>query len=143
MFVVVPDELTPELHQLDLLAVQLADDFRLPLVGEQSELVSQVDLVHHLLRVSCKIVRELVPLATCQTVMHDDKRQFRKLKRDIKRAGNKRRRQFLKRQLAEKPEEAPFSQFDFGRDSSAGMNALDRDATRRQPRERDNDPATS
>jgi hypothetical protein len=63
--------------------------------------------------------------------MDQDKRLLRKLKRDIKRAGNKRRRQFLKRQLEEKPEDAPYAQFDFGRTSSEGLNALDQDATRK------------
>jgi len=65
--------------------------------------------------------------------MHDDQRHYRKLKRDLKRAGNKRRRRHLKRQLAENPEDAPLSEFDFGKDSTAGMNAMDRDATRRRP----------
>jgi hypothetical protein len=65
--------------------------------------------------------------------MDPDKRQLRKLKRDIKRAGNKRRRQHLKRELAETPEEAPFSEFDFGSDSSATLNKLDNDATRKRP----------
>jgi hypothetical protein len=64
-----------------------------------------------------------------------DKRQYRKLKRDIKRAGSKRRRRFLKRELTENPEEAPYSEFDFGSDSSTGLNRLDQDATRRRPRE--------
>jgi hypothetical protein len=63
--------------------------------------------------------------------MDQDKRRYRKLKRDIKRAGNKRRRQHLKRELAENPEEAPFTEFDFGETSSATMNGMDRDATRR------------
>jgi hypothetical protein len=63
-----------------------------------------------------------------------DKRTYRKLKRDVKRAGNKRRRQHLKRELADNPEEAPYSEFDFGSDSSAGLNGLDNDATRRRPR---------
>jgi hypothetical protein len=61
-----------------------------------------------------------------------DKRQLRKLKRDIKRAGNKKRRQHLKRELAENPEEAAHGDFDFGRDSSAGLNGMDQDATRRR-----------
>jgi hypothetical protein len=61
-----------------------------------------------------------------------EKRQYRKLKRDIKRAGNKRRRQHLKRDLADNPEEAPYSEFDFGSDNSAGLNGLDNDATRRR-----------
>jgi hypothetical protein len=64
--------------------------------------------------------------------MDKDKRQLRKLKRDIKRAGNKRRRQFLKRDLAENPEDAPHSEFDFGRTSSTGLNGLDQDSTRRK-----------
>jgi hypothetical protein len=58
--------------------------------------------------------------------------QLRKLKRALKRAGGKRRRQHLKRDLAENPEEAHLSEFDFGRDSSASLNGLDRDATRRR-----------
>jgi hypothetical protein len=65
--------------------------------------------------------------------MEQDKRQFRKLKRDVKRAGNKRRRQYLKRDLAENPEEAPHSEFDFGRNTSATLNGLDNDATRKRP----------
>ena len=65
-------------------------------------------------------------------VMDRDKRQLRKLKRDIKKAGNKSRRQRLKRELAENPEEAPHSEYDFGRKSSQGLNALDNDATRKK-----------
>ena len=64
--------------------------------------------------------------------MDRDKRQLRKLKRDIKKAGNKSRRQHLKRELAESPEEAPYSEYDFGRKSSQGLNALDNDATRKK-----------
>jgi hypothetical protein len=63
--------------------------------------------------------------------VNQDKRRYRKLKRDIKRAGNKRRRQHLKRELADNPEEAPFTEFDFGETSSATMNGMDGDATRR------------
>jgi hypothetical protein len=64
---------------------------------------------------------------------HDEKRRLRQLKRNLKRAGNKRRRQHLKRELRERPEDAPYMEFDFGRDRSAGLNGLDRDATRRKP----------
>ncbi len=64
--------------------------------------------------------------------MEPDKRQLRKLKREIKKAGNKRRRAVLKRDLAENPDEAAHSEFDFGRTSSAGMNGLDQDSTRRR-----------
>jgi hypothetical protein len=65
--------------------------------------------------------------------MDPQKRQLRKLKRDIKRAGGKRRRQQLKRNLADKPEEAHLSpDFDFGRATSNTLNGLDQDATRRR-----------
>ena len=64
--------------------------------------------------------------------MDQEKRQLRKLKRDIKRAGNKRRRQQLKQQLVDSPEDAAHAEFEFGRDSSAGYNGMDRDATRRR-----------
>jgi hypothetical protein len=63
---------------------------------------------------------------------HDDKRELRQLKRTIKRAGNKRRRQALKKDLERNPEEAAHSDFDFGRLSSETLNGLDDDATRRQ-----------
>lgn len=63
--------------------------------------------------------------------MDQDKRQLRKLKRDIKNAGNKRRRQHLKRDLRDNPEAAHETEFQFGRDSSAGLNGLDSDSTRR------------
>jgi hypothetical protein len=60
-----------------------------------------------------------------------EKRQLRKLKREVKRAGSKHRRRDLKRALAENPEEAHHSEASFGRSSSAGLNGLDDDATRR------------
>jgi hypothetical protein len=60
------------------------------------------------------------------------KRQLRKLKRDIKRAGSKRRRQYLKRELQQNPEDAPHSNYDFGRNTSGTLNGLDQDATRRR-----------
>jgi hypothetical protein len=66
---------------------------------------------------------------------HDDKRQLRKLKREIKRLGNKRRRQHLKRDLEEHPEDAPATEFNFDRCSSATLNKLDNDATRKRTRE--------
>jgi hypothetical protein len=64
--------------------------------------------------------------------MDREKRQLRKLKREIKKAGNKSRRQHLKRELAENPEEAPYSEYEFRRNSSEGLNALDNDATRKK-----------
>ena len=65
--------------------------------------------------------------------MDPDKRQMRELKRAVKRAGKKSRRQRLKRDLADNPEEAAHSEEDFGRHSSAHYNGLDNDATRRKP----------
>jgi hypothetical protein len=65
--------------------------------------------------------------------MEPDKRKLRQLKKAIKRAGNKSRRHSLKRDLLENPEEAHRSEYDFGRGSSTGLNALDQDATRRGP----------
>jgi hypothetical protein len=62
--------------------------------------------------------------------MDRQKRQLRQLKRVIKRAGNKRRRQNLKRDLVERPEEAPFSEHEFGRHSSQTLNGLDRKSAR-------------
>jgi hypothetical protein len=67
--------------------------------------------------------------------MDQDKRTFRKLKRDVKRAGNKRRRQYLKRDLLENPEEAAHAEYDFSHDRSATLNGLDHDATRRRSEE--------
>jgi hypothetical protein len=63
--------------------------------------------------------------------MDPDKRRMRQLKRAIKRAGNKRRRQQLKRDLAENPDESHHAEADFGRDSSSGLNGMDHAATRR------------
>ena len=65
----------------------------------------------------------------------DDKRQHRQLKREIKRAGNRKRRRHLQRRLREQPEEAARGDFDFGRNSSAGLNGIDRDSTRRRQEE--------
>ena len=42
--VAVPDELAPELDELDVLAVQLADDFGTPVVVEEGQLLVQVHL---------------------------------------------------------------------------------------------------
>jgi hypothetical protein len=64
--------------------------------------------------------------------MDQEKRRHRQLKRDVKKAGNRKRRQALKRDLERNPADAAHTQFDFGRDSSAGLNGIDRDATRRR-----------
>lgn len=60
------------------------------------------------------------------------KRELRQQKREVKRAGSKRRRRAFKRGLVEDPDEAPFAAPDFGRLSSAPLNGIDRDATRRR-----------
>ena len=65
--------------------------------------------------------------------MDNTKRELRQQKREIKRAGGKRRRRLLKQGLAERPEEAPDSEFDFGRYSSAKLNGIDRDSKRERP----------
>jgi hypothetical protein len=66
--------------------------------------------------------------------MDQQKRQIRKLKRDIKRAGAKRRRRSLKRDLEENPSETHNADFTFRKDSSATLNGIDQDATRRRER---------
>jgi hypothetical protein len=62
--------------------------------------------------------------------MEPTKRELRELKRQIKRAGGKRRRRQLKQGLLEHPEEAHHTEFDFGRYRSAPMNGLDRGSDR-------------
>ncbi len=62
----------------------------------------------------------------------DKKRELRQLKREIKRAGGKRRRSQLKRGLAEHPEEAHVDEPSVGRFRSADYNGIDRDSTRKR-----------
>ena len=64
-----------------------------------------------------------------------DKRRLRELKRAIKKRGNKHRRQQLKRDLAENPDEAAESEEDLGKHRSDTLNRLDNDSTRRKPEE--------
>ncbi|WP_406700845.1 hypothetical protein V5E97_18825 [Singulisphaera sp. Ch08] len=64
--------------------------------------------------------------------MDQTKRELRQQKREIKRAGGKRRRRLLKQGLAERPDEATHTEFDFGRSSSAKLNGIDRDSTRQR-----------
>lgn len=71
--------------------------------------------------------------------MDPEKRQLRKLKRDIKKTGGKKRRQYLKRNLNENPEEAHEVEFDFGRDTSTTFNGLDQDATRKSHKDKEED----
>lgn len=55
-----------------------------------------------------------------------DKRKMRELKRALKKRGNKHRRQQLKRNLAENPDEAAHAEEDLGRHRSDTLNGLDR-----------------
>lgn len=63
-----------------------------------------------------------------------DKRKMRELKRAVKKRGNKHRRQQLKRDLIDNPEEAAHSEEKLGRHRSEQLNGLDResDTTRRK-----------
>ena len=60
------------------------------------------------------------------------KREFREAKREIKRAGNKRRRLSLKRSLIDNPEEAAADTADVGRYRSLDLNGIDHDSTRKK-----------
>ncbi|MBI1832992.1 MAG: hypothetical protein HYR84_16250 [Planctomycetes bacterium] len=65
--------------------------------------------------------------------MDRDKRRTRKLKREVKKAGNKKRRHSLKRDLRDNPAEAHWSEPSVGKASSESLNGLDQDATRKRP----------
>ena len=71
---------------------------------------------------------------------HDDKRQIRKLKRDVKQAGNKKRRHNLKRDLQQNPAEAHWTEPSVGKASSQTLNGLDHDATRRREKIAEEEP---
>lgn len=66
--------------------------------------------------------------------MEPTKRELRQQKREIKRAGVKRRRRLGKQALLQNPDEVPAleTDFDFGRHSSSQYNGMDRDPTRRR-----------
>lgn len=59
-------------------------------------------------------------------MQQDDKRELRRLKREIKRRGNHHVRREAKRALQENPEEAAELELNYGRYSSASLNGLDR-----------------
>jgi hypothetical protein len=67
--------------------------------------------------------------------MDPDKRKYRKLKRNVKRAGNKHRRRDFDRALRDNPDEAHWKDENFGGNSSAAMNGNDQDATRKRDEE--------
>jgi len=64
--------------------------------------------------------------------MDRDKREIRQQKREVKQKGNQRARRVLKRVLAERPDDAPLAEPDYGRYRSAELNGIDRDSTRRR-----------
>jgi hypothetical protein len=64
--------------------------------------------------------------------MEPTKRDQRQMKRELKRKGSQRRRRQWKRDLRENPEEAPYSEEDFGQFSTAELNGMDQDNTRRR-----------
>jgi hypothetical protein len=66
--------------------------------------------------------------------MEPTKREFRQLKREIKRAGSQHRRRQWKRDLRDNPEEAPYSEERFGRFSTAELNGNDKPRVRETPR---------
>lgn len=73
--------------------------------------------------------------------MDQDQRDFRQQKRKLKQLGSQRRRRVWKRELRERPEEAPHSGEDFGRYRTAPLNGRDHDTTRRKtPRRPEVDP---
>jgi hypothetical protein len=57
----------------------------------------------------------------------DDKRRQRQLKRNIKKAGNRKRRRQLERDLQDNPAEAHHSEPDFGGDSTKWLNEKPRE----------------
>ena|GEM_PF-1118605 len=61
-----------------------------------------------------------------------DKHKIRKLKRAVKKRGNKHRRALLKKTLDENPEGAAEVAEDLGRFRSDTLNGIDRDSTRRR-----------
>ena len=62
---------------------------------------------------------------------NDEKRQLRETKRELKRAGHKKVRAKAKHLLDSAPEDAHLTRDSFGRYSTAHLNGIDRDATRR------------
>ena len=56
----------------------------------------------------------------------DDKRELRRLKREIKRRGNHHARREAKRVIQENPEDAAAFSINYGRYSSATLNGIDR-----------------
>lgn len=64
--------------------------------------------------------------------MDPTKRELREQKRQLKRAGSRHRRRDLKASLRQNPEDAHEDKQNFGRYSTAELNGLDQDATRKR-----------
>lgn len=62
--------------------------------------------------------------------MNDDKRHYRQMKRDLKKAGTRKQRRHFDRELQRDPCTAHEAEYDYGRDASAPLNGNDNDATR-------------
>jgi hypothetical protein len=62
---------------------------------------------------------------------HDEKRELRETKRTLKRAGHKKVRARAKHLLDTSPEEAHLTEDSFGRYSTAHLNGMDLDPTRK------------
>lgn len=61
-----------------------------------------------------------------------DKDRIRRIKRVVKRSGNKKVRSKAKRNIAQNPEEAHLGDDDYGAYSSKKYNGIDNDSTRRK-----------
>lgn len=72
---------------------------------------------------------------------HDEKRHLRETKRELKRAGHKKVRARAKHLLDSAPEDAHLARDSFGRYTTAHLNGIDRDATRRPRRPDTPNPA--
>ena len=70
------------------------------------------------------------PCCVWYFTMDQEKRRLRQLKRDLKKAGNKTRRQRLKQDLADNPNEAHLTLPTVGRRGTIGLNGMDQDPTR-------------
>lgn len=70
---------------------------------------------------------------------HDEKRQLRETKRELKRAGHKKVRARARHLLESSPEDAHLAEVHFGRYSTAHLNGIDQDATRRTRRQEASD----
>ena len=62
----------------------------------------------------------------------DEKNRLREEKRAVKKAGVRKARRALQRTLVDDPDEAHLADIDYTHTSSAGLNGIDRDMTRRR-----------